>query len=62
MLRQPNGRPDGAWATRWLLGDQIASDDQMGDQILNADVPFGQISRGEKIGTEASFITDDQIF
>ena len=44
MLRQPDGRPDGSWATRslqvtWsLLGDQIA------DQIINELLPFGQIS------------------
>ena len=44
MLRRPDGRPDGSWATRslqvtWsLLGDQIA------DQISNELLPFGQIS------------------
>ena len=33
MLRRPDGRPDGSWATRWLLGDQMAPGDQIGDQI-----------------------------
>ena len=44
MLRRPDGRPDGSWATRWHLGDQINPGDQNGDQILIGVVPFEQIS------------------
>ena len=33
MLRRPDGRPDGSWVTRCLLGDQIAPGDSNGDQI-----------------------------
>ena len=41
MLRRPDGRPDGPWATRWHLGDQIDPGDQIGDQILIGVVPSG---------------------
>ena len=44
MLRRPDGQPDGSWATRWFLGDQIAPGDQNGDQNLIGVAPFGQIS------------------
>ena len=35
MLRRPNRWPDRSWTTRPLLGDQIASGDQIGDQICD---------------------------
>ena len=52
--RRPNGRRDCSWMTRFLLGDQIAPGDQIGDQILDGVAPFGQLS-GPLKNAKASF-------
>ena len=44
MLRRPDGRPDGSWATRSLQVTWLLLGDQIADQISNELLPFGQIS------------------
>ena len=44
MLRWPNGRPDGSWATKSLQVTWLLLGDQIADQISNELLPFGQIS------------------
>ena len=44
MLRRPDGRPDGSWATRSLQVSGSLLGGQIADQISNELLPIGQIS------------------